>query len=165
MMDGKKIKYIVTWSLILFVFWLCLSGFFKPLLLSFGVISVALVMVILLRMDKTDNENQKLALNLHFFRYVFWLLGQIILSSVEVTKLVWGKHTKLSPAIGKLPVNNVPEKSRVLYANSITLTPGTLAIDIDKEHVTVHALDKESLESLSHGDMAQKVNESARGDD
>ncbi len=149
--------HLMIWALVLAVFWLLLSGFFKTLLLSFGLISVVLVVFLIRRMDTTDNQPQKLPLSFSFFRYVIWLLGQIALSSLEVTKLVWGSSKKLSPAIAKLPVANTPEKTRVLYANSITLTPGTLSVDIDEEHVTVHALDAQSIKSLEAGEMATKV--------
>lgn len=163
-MDRKIIIYLGSWALVLAVFWLLLSGFLKPLLLSFGVASVVLVVFLLRRMDTTDTENQKLALNPYFLQYSIWLLGQVVLSSLEVTKLVWSKNNKVSPAIAKLPVNNVPKKSRVLYANSITLTPGTLSIDIDDEYVTVHALNESSLDSLHHGEMARQIYTGSKGD-
>lgn len=163
---SKKLKFhMVTWALVLAVFWLLLSGFLKPLLLSFGVISVAIVLWLISRMDHTDTEQQKLALNLSFLRYIVWLLGQVVLSSLEVTKLIWTGSKNLSPAIAKLPVKKVPKRSRVLYANSITLTPGTLSIDINREHVTVHALNEESLESLRHGEMANKVYSGSGGEE
>ncbi|MDP2560363.1 Na+/H+ antiporter subunit E [Psychrobium sp. 1_MG-2023] len=156
-MNRKNIRYLSVWAIILSGFWLLLSGFFGVLLLAFGIISVALVLWLLHRMNNTDAEIQKLALNLSFIRYTMWLLGQVVLSSLTVTRLVWGSRKELKPTIGKLPVNKVPKKSRVLYANSITLTPGTLCIDIDNENVTIHALNEESLHSLKRGDMADKV--------
>jgi len=156
-MNRKKIVYLFGWAITLAGFWLLLSGFFKPLLLSFGVISVALVLWLLHRMNNTDADPQKLAFNRSFIRYIVWLVGEIVLSSLAVTRLVWGNRKELRPAIAKLPVDKVPKRSRVLYANSITLTPGTLCIDIDDKYITIHALHEESLESLKHGDMASKV--------
>lgn len=163
-MDRKTIVYLSIWAVTLFGFWLLLSGFFKPLLISFGLISVALVVFLIHRMDTTDTENQKLAFNLSFISYVIWLLGQIVVSSLTVTKLIWGDSKKISPATAKLPINKVPKRSRVLYANSITLTPGTLSIDIDDKEVTIHALDEDSLASLKHGDMANKVYSESKGE-
>ncbi|TKB45465.1 Na+/H+ antiporter subunit E [Thalassotalea mangrovi] len=156
-MDRKTIIYLVTWTLILAVFWLLLSGFFKPLLLSFGLASVVLVVVLVRRMDNTDNQPQKPSLSLPFFRYIAWLLGQIVLSSSQVAKLVWGSSKRLSPTTTKLPVAHIPEDSRVLYANSITMTPGTLSVDIDDNYVTVHALREDSIKSLQGGKMANSV--------
>lgn len=163
-MKNNTTLHLIIWGLVLAVFWLLLSGFLKPLLLSFGVASVVLVLWLIKRMDHADSDHQKLALNLSFMRYIVWLLGQVVISSLEVTKLIWTNSKNLSPAIAKLPINKVPKRSRVLYANSITLTPGTLCIDINHEHVTVHALNEESLESLRHGDMANKVYSESRGE-
>ncbi|WP_111979992.1 Na+/H+ antiporter subunit E [Algibacillus agarilyticus] len=162
-MDKKTIIYLSVWAIVLSGFWLLLSGFLKPLLLAFGLISVTLVLILLHRMDNTDTEQQKLALNLSFLRYIVWLLGQVVSSSLSVTRLVWGNKKELRPAIGKLPIDKIPQKSRVLYANSITLTPGTLSIDIDDKYVTIHALNDESIESLKHGDMVDKVYDEYKG--
>ena len=156
-MERKTLGYILSWGLALAGFWLLLSGYLKPLLLAFGFLSVVLVVYLLRRMDHLDDQPQKLAFSWSFFRYLAWLTGEIIVSSFAVTKLVWGKTSKLSPTIAKLPVTNTPEDTRVLYANSITLTPGTLSIDIDDKHVTVHALQEESLLSLEQGEMATRA--------
>jgi multicomponent Na+:H+ antiporter subunit E len=156
-MERKTLGYILSWGLALAAFWLLLSGYLKPLLLAFGFLSVVLVVYLLRRMDHLDDQPQKLAFSWSFFRYLAWLTGEIIVSSFAVTKLVWGKTSKLSPTIAKLPVTNTPKDTRVLYANSITLTPGTLSIDIDDKHVTVHALQEESLLSLEQGEMATRA--------
>lgn len=149
--------YVTSWLVILSVFWLLLSGFLKPLLLCFGVVSVVFVVFVLRRMDTFDQQPQQLALNVSFFLYIGWLLRQVCSSSLEVVRLVWNKNNKLSPAVVKLPVDTIPAETRVLYANSITLTPGTLSVDIDDEHVTVHGLVEESLEELKEGEMANRV--------
>lgn len=155
--NQKAVMHTVSWTLVLAVFWLLLSGYLKPLLLGFGFVSVILVVFILQRMNHSDGLNLRLPLNFRFFRYIAWLMGQIVVSSLAVTRLVWSKNKKLSPAIAKLPVTNSSAKTHVLYANSITLTPGTLSVDIDDEHVTVHALVEKSIEELKAGEMAGKV--------
>lgn len=118
---------------------------------------MALVVVLLQRMDSFDQHPEKPALGLPLLRYSLWLVGQVLWSSVKVAKLVWRRNKALSPAVAKLPLTDIPEKNRVLYANSITLTPGTLSIDIDDQYVTVHALEKEAIEELKGGDMAHKI--------
>ncbi|NIB41442.1 Na+/H+ antiporter subunit E [Pseudomaricurvus alkylphenolicus] len=155
--SGKKTVYFASWILALAAFWLLLSGYLKPLLLCFGVASVALVVLLLRHMDNIDKQPQKLPLSFAFFRYSSWLMGQIVLSSIEVTKLIWGNSKNLSPAIEKLPVTSSTGRKRVLYANSITLTPGTLSVDVDDDHVTIHALNEKSLDVLRAGKMAKKI--------
>lgn len=155
-MNKRSSLHLLIWAIVLMVFWMLLSGFLKPLLIAFGVVSVALVVLLLRRMDATDDQPQTPSMGLSFWRYSLWLVGQILLSSVEVAKLVWGKKP-LSPTLAKLPVDTVPDKNRVLYANSITLTPGTLSVDIDEHEVTVHALDEQSIDDLKAGGMANKI--------
>ena len=157
--------YLGKWALLLSVFWLLLSGFLKPLLLSFGVISVAIVIYVLRRMDSIDHEPKAVSSGFRMFRYTTWLLKEIANSSLEVAKLVWGSPNSLSPSIAKLPIDDIPEKTRVLYANSITLTPGTLSVDLDDQHVTVHALHEQSIADLKEGSMSSRIKKTWGGSD
>lgn len=161
MSSKKTITLLVFWAITLIGFWLLLSGYFKPLLLGLGLVSVVLVVFLLHRMNRFDGLNLSPPLSFPLFYYIGWLIGQVVLSSLEVTKLVWSKNKKLSPAIGKLPVTNTSVKTQALYANSITLTPGTLSIDVDDEYVTVHALDEQSIDALKSGEMARRVSTAA----
>jgi len=149
--------YIVKWSVVLAIFWLLLSGFIEPLLLSFGALSVVAVLFILKRMDKVENEPRQISTSLRLIRYMPWLIGQIFSSGFHVTKLIWGSPGKVSPAIAKINAKDVPVSSRVLYANSITLTPGTLSVDLEEGEVTVHALHKSSIDELKEGEMEKKI--------
>ncbi|WP_261844799.1 Na+/H+ antiporter subunit E [Aliamphritea ceti] len=149
--------HIVKWAAVLSIFWLLLSGFIEPLLLSFGAISVVVVVFVLKRMDEVENESSQIGTSLRLIRYIPWLIGQIISSSIHVTKLIWGSPDKVSPAIATISANRVPPSSRVLYANSITLTPGTLSVDLEEGEITVHALHKSSIDELKEGAMEKKI--------
>ncbi|MCO4757521.1 MAG: Na+/H+ antiporter subunit E [Oceanospirillaceae bacterium] len=149
--------HIVKWAVVLSIFWLLLSGIINPLLLSFGALSVVVVLFVLRRMDEVENESRQISTSLRLIRYLPWLIGQIFSSAIHVTKLIWGTPDKVSPAIAKISAKNVPQSSRVLYANSITLTPGTLSVDLEEGEVTVHALHKSSIEELKKGDMEKKI--------
>jgi len=149
--------HLIKWAVLLTGFWVLLSGYIQPLLLSFGAVSVALVLIVLKRMDAVDNEPIPLGFGYQAVKYLFWLIGQIILSSIHVTKLIWSPKDKLSPTLAKIPVKNVVSNTSVLYANSITLTPGTLSVDLDNDEITVHALQKESIEELKQGGMENKI--------
>ena len=148
---------ISLWAVLLFLFWLLLSGFIQPLLLSFGVVSVAIVLVVIKRMDAVEGEPKNFKLGFSVLRYIPWLIGQIIVSSIEVTKLIWGPKDKLSPVLAKVSAKNIPPHKRVLYANSITLTPGTLSVDLEDDEMTVHALQASSIEEIKEGDMERKI--------
>lgn len=149
--------HIGKWAVLLSVFWCLLSGYFQPLLLAFGLVSVAIVLVVLKRMDDVDQAPKQVRSGHRMFRYTIWLVGQIFSSSAHVTKLVWGNPDKVSPALAKIPVTNIPVGNRVLYANSITLTPGTLSVDLEEDSVTVHALQKSSIDELEQGSMERKI--------
>ncbi|KZZ58537.1 hypothetical protein A3762_07685 [Oleiphilus sp. HI0125] len=149
--------YLAKWTILLAVFWLLLSGFIQPLLLSFGAISVAIVLLVIKRMDVIDEQPRTIGSPLAALIYIPWLIYQIFLSSIQVTRLIWTGKTNVSPSIAKLPVSSVPENKKVLYANSITLTPGTLSVDLDEEEVTVHALESSSIDELKQGGMADKI--------
>jgi multicomponent Na+:H+ antiporter subunit E len=149
--------HLVKWAVLLATFWLLLSGIYQPLILGFGVASVFIVVLLLKRMDDADAEQKRAASGVRMLRYVAWLIGQIISSSIHVTKLVWSNPKNLSPSLAKVSVKEVPEKVRVLYANSITLTPGTLSVDLKDDEITVHALQQQSIEELQKGEMENKI--------
>ncbi|MDM3871523.1 Na+/H+ antiporter subunit E [Porticoccus sp. W117] len=148
---------IGKWAVLLAVFWLLLSGYIQPLLLSFGAASVAIVLFVLHRMDAIDEEPEDVGNGPQIVRYIVWLLGQIMQSSTHVTKLVWGSSSQVSPCLAKISAQDVPPENRVLYANSITLTPGTLSVDLEDDEITVHALQKASIEELEQGGMERKI--------
>ncbi len=149
--------HLIKWAVLLSIFWLLLSGFIEPLLLSFGVLSVAIVILVLKRMDDIDKEQQQISVSVRLIRYLPWLIGQIMSSSIQVTKLIWSKPTTVSPTLTKIDVTGVPTNCCVLYANSITLTPGTLTIDLNDNEVSVHALQKLSIDKLKQGDIEKKI--------
>lgn len=149
---------LAKWAVLLSIFWLLLSGYFQALLLGFGVVSVALVVWVLYRMDAVDEEPKTLGKGFRMLHYSAWLLGQIMQSSVHVSRLVWGRGNKLEPALAQVSAEQIPEKKRALYANSITLTPGTLSVDLEDGEITVHALQRDSIDELKRGDMANKIN-------
>lgn len=156
-MDSKNTMYFGKWAILLAIFWLLLSGFLKTLLLIFGVISVFLVIVVIKRMDDIDHKPSSFELSPKMLGYITWLMGQIVTSSLEVTRLVWGATKNVSPTIDKLSVVDLPQDKRVAYANSITLTPGTLSVDLDDNEITVHALHADSIASLKEGSMSSKI--------
>ena len=80
--------HLFKWAVLLALFWLLLSGIYQPLIISFGVISVVIVVFLLMRMDDADEEKKRAASGVRMVRYIAWLIGQIVSSSIHVTKLV-----------------------------------------------------------------------------
>lgn len=149
--------YLTKWAILLSTFWLLLSGYLQPLLLSFGAASVAIVLLLLKRMDAIDKEPLEVASGPQYIRYIPYLLGEIIRSSIQVTKLIWSPSKELAPKLAKIKVKEISQHKSVLYANSITLTPGTLTVDLVDDELTVHALEKSSIDELEEGAMERKI--------
>jgi multicomponent Na+:H+ antiporter subunit E len=150
-----------------FGLWLLLSGYFDvPLLLSFGALSCALVVFVAWRTEVIDPEEQPLRLrfNLHIFSYWPWLLWQIVLSNLDVAKRILDPRLPISPTLITLRPTQRSDLGRVIYANSITLTPGTVTTALSGDTLEVHALTREAADSLLEGDMDRRVTRLEGGD-
>jgi multicomponent Na+:H+ antiporter subunit E len=139
------------------VFWLLLSGHYTALLLAFGVLSVLIVVVIVRRMDVVDGTRFRVRLPLRAPLYAAWLAYQVLVSSAVVLRQVWTPRLAPHPAVGKTPVTGLSEVGTVAYANSITLTPGTLSLHLDEAGIEVHALRQADLDTLRSGGMLDRV--------
>jgi multicomponent Na+:H+ antiporter subunit E len=144
-------------SVMLAAFWLLLSGHYTPLLLAFGVGSVLLVTWLAHRMDIVDHEGRPLELSLRAPGYWIWLAGQILLSAVDLSRRIWAPRPRISPVVRTTAASDMSEVELVTYANSITLTPGTLAMNVDESSIEVHSVDPSLIDELDAGAMAAKV--------
>ncbi len=139
-------------------FWLTNSGYFKPLLLGFGILSVICVIAITWRMKKQDGEYfPPLMETWRLPGYLFWMVGQIIMANINVIKRIWLGSSSISPVIVTCKANQKSEVGKVLYANSITMTPGTITLSIRDDTLEVHALTRQAAEDLLLGEMGRRV--------
>jgi multicomponent Na+:H+ antiporter subunit E len=156
---GFALVHAVSLGLILFASWLLMSGIFEPLILILGVFSCALVVVIAMRMDVIDHEAVPVHLTFKALLYWPWLLWEIVKANVDVTKRVLG-FADISPTMVQIKATQKTDLGIVIFANSITLTPGTISIDVDEEgYILVHALSRDGTEGLEGGDMDRRVTE------
>ncbi len=145
-------------ALILAVFWLINSGYFKPLLLAFGFLSVAGVVAIAWRMREKDGEFFPVFMpSWRLPAYLFWMMGEIVKANIDVIKRIWLNPSSISPTIVTLRVSQKLEIGKVLYANSITMTPGTVTLSLRDDMIEVHALTHEAAEELQRGEMDRRV--------
>lgn len=144
-------------GILLFLLWLLLSGYFQAFLLTLGVVSCLLVVFIALRMDLADKEAHPVHLSPRILGYWFWLLKEIWLAAIDVTKRVLSRKLNISPVLVQLKTSQHTELGQVIYANSITLTPGTFAIRIFDDQILVHALSREAADGLAEGEMDRRV--------
>ncbi|MQA97446.1 MAG: cation transporter [Streptosporangiales bacterium] len=145
------------------VFWLLLSGRYEPLTLALGTLSVAAVCWLTWRAGLA-HQSLRLAFVLRLPRYFLWLSGQVLVSAYGVARKVWSPRLVLRPVVESTPAADLPELSQVVYANSITLTPGTLSLDVDEDAIKVHSLEQAGVEELRQGRMLSRARRTeARG--
>jgi len=150
-------KHTISLSLTLGAFWLLNSEHNTPLILSLGVVSVAFVIYLAHRMDVVDRESQLVRLTTRLPGYYLWLGKEIILANISVVKHVWLGNQTISPTLATLKASQITDMGRVIYATSITLTPGTVAVDLAGDQIVVHALLRENIEALAAGEMDRRV--------
>jgi multicomponent Na+:H+ antiporter subunit E len=150
-------QYALSLVLTLYALWLLLSGYFEPLLLILGIMSCALVVVIALRMDVIDHESHPLPLIPKLPLYVPWLLWQIVQANLAVCRLILHPKLPISPTVVRVRASQLSDVGRVTYANSITLTPGTVSMSLDGDQIEVHAVTEELARDLEAGEMDRRV--------
>ena len=150
-------RHTVILSLLLSAFWLLISGHNNTLMLSLGVISIALVLYIAHRMDVVDHESQPLHITLKLPGFYAWLIKEIILANLLVVKHIWLGNKTISPTLKTIKASQKTDIGKVIYANSITLTPGTVTVNLQGDQFMVHALLRESIEELEAGEMDRRV--------
>ena len=143
--------------LILCGFWLVLSGHFSPLLLSLGGVSALLATWFLRRMDRADHESVWMRPTPRLLSYFLWLLWCVIKANIDVARRIWHPDMPIEPVWARLDTAVGTPLQKTLYANSITLTPGTLTTDVEADHFLVHALSPEGIEGLRRGEMQRRI--------
>jgi multicomponent Na+:H+ antiporter subunit E len=142
--------------------WLLWSGLFKPLLLVLGAVSCALVLVVAWRMQLFDAHLFSLRFMWRLIRFWGWLGKEIVRSSLEVTRVVLSPRLPISPSVAEFDSLCEHPVDRAILGNSITLTPGTLTLQIDGQRFTVHALTQAGAHDVVGGAMDRRVNELRR---
>jgi len=147
----------ISLGIALYLLWIVLSGYFQPLLLVLGVVSTLIVLFIALRMEVVDRESHPVHLTLRLPLYWLWLLWEIVKSNVVVARLIWSPSLPISPTVFQVPTSQKSQLGQVVYANSITLTPGTVSMTLENNQVRVHALTEDIAEDLQTGTMDRRV--------
>lgn len=150
-------KLTLSLFLNLVAFWLLNSGHYSALLLLLGLTSIILVLMIAHKMNVVDHESQPTYLTANIFFYYLWLIKEIIHANITVVKHIWLGKNSISPSLKKIKISPKTDMGKVIYANSITLTPGTVAIDLVEDEITVHALLYKDIQSLEFGEMERRV--------
>ena len=114
----------------LFLFWIGLSGFFTPLLLGLGGLSTLLIVWLMARAKVIDAEGHPIQLLLGALWYWPWLMWQILRSGIDVSRLIVSPSLPISPTLVRVRASQRTSAGVATYANSITLTPGTVSVEM-----------------------------------
>lgn len=149
--------FVLFLTLVLTLFWVLLSWHFTPFLLGCGIASIALTLYLALRMKVVDEESQPLHLSVHIVGYWFWLAKEVVISNWDVTRHIWSPQKRIFPRV--ITVDAAPQTpfGLMIYANSITLTPGTVCLDVTDGTIKAHALTKSAAAGLEKGEMGTRI--------
>lgn len=143
--------------IMLYLFWIVLSGYFTPLLLGLGGLSVLLAGWLLHRMDRADGQLGALRPSIGLFGYGLWLMWSVVKANIDVVRRIWSPSLPINPVWERLDTRVSTPAEKALYANSITLTPGTLTTDVNEDHFVIHSLSPEGLSELGAGEMERRI--------
>lgn len=146
-------------ALLLFVFyfviWLLLSGHYDPLLLTLGVLSCITCLYVTWKAKFIDEEGLPLHLLIRLPIYTLWLFKEIIKANIDTAKIIILNNP--DPQNFRVKSSQKTEAGKVTYANSITLTPGTVTTVLDGDILEVHALSSDMADDVKSGVMDKKV--------
>ena len=154
---NKRISNYGVMALGLGAVWLLLSGHMEPLLLGLGLASVVLTLVVAWRMDVVDRESNPVRAALTYVPMWPWLAWEILKANLDVARRILSPSLPISPCVFELRASQRTVLGRVVYANAITLTPGTLTMDISGQRIEVHSLTLENRTDLESGKMDRRI--------
>ena len=154
---ARTTMYYLFLAVSLTLFWVLLSGHYTMLILSLGFLSVLIVVWFVRRMDRVDGEVGVLPMRPRLLYYLLWLMWQVVLSNIDLVRRILDPALPIRPTWQRLDIKVTSTPAKTLYANSITLTPGTLTTDVGDDHFMVHSLSPEGIEDLRKGEMEREI--------
>ncbi len=157
------IRRAVVLFLLLIAAWLLWSGLYKPLLLGLGLFSCVLTIYVTRRMQYFSTDVFALRFGVRLLTYWVWLAKEVVKSSLDVARIILTPSLPISPTVVKIHPHAKQPVDQAILANSITLTPGTLSLDVHNDVITVHALTREGAVEVGKGEMDRRVSRLRRG--
>ncbi len=149
--------YLPGLVLALAAFWFTLSGQASPFFVALGVVSLLLTLWLAARLRIIDRDSSPYHRLPQMVIYLIWLIVEIIKSNITVIARVLGPRHAIDPAVVRLQTRARTDLGKALFANSITLTPGTVAFDVEDDKVLVHALVREKASVAAFDPMDRRA--------
>ena len=153
-MDTRKLMPLLVFLII----WLGLTGIKSDLVYIFFAILTSVLVYYFAHQLSLLPKKPNIDL-LKSIKYVFWLIAEIIKSSISVSKIAWRRNISIYPLLEPIISVQNTELGVVIYANSITLTPGTVTLSTEDNKLLVYALDIKFMRDLQDGTMDRKIEE------
>lgn len=151
-----KIRAVIILILALATFWAILSGIFdRKLVLISGALSILFIIWLVFRMKILDDETVPYSFG-QAPVYFSWLFGEIVSANMSVVKAVLKPDLEVSPKLVKIPMRHATDLGKVTFANSITLTPGTVSVAMEEHDILVHALLADMAKPAAFLEMEEK---------
>ncbi len=138
---------LVALLLVLALSWVLWSGIYKPLLIWLGVFSCLLSLWLASRTGFFRHAMPTRSF-LRLPGYWWWLLGEITRSSFQVARVILSPAMPITPTLVELTTDEPTDSGKVILGNSITLSPGTVTIDMYESKLLVHCLTEEGAQAL-----------------
>lgn len=161
---GNPFAHYIRFTVYMFLFWLLISQSFTVKFIVMGIVAsfvVAWVCTPLFMIRNYDQTKKYFALGvplIPFIGYVIWLIKELVLANIDVAKATWKKSLPIEPEVIRFQVLFDNPLAIGLLANSITLTPGTITLNVSRDGVyEIHALTPGAADGIRSGSMMKKV--------
>ena len=155
--EGRYVLYFASAVVVIYAFWLVLSGHYTVTLMVIGLVCSVGVVALASRMAVLDKEGHPIYLLGRALWYWPWLIWEIIKAGVDVSKIILSPSLPISPTLINVRASQKSAVGLVTYANSITLTPGTVSVELEDNEITVHAITRAGAHDVAEGRMDRVV--------
>ena len=144
--------------IVLFALWLLLSGIYTTMIVGLGFASSLLVLIIINRMDTRDGDSVEIRFSpFRFAKYIVWLMVEIARANWAVTKTILSRNMSIRQHLFTVPYTQKTDVAQVMFANSITLTPGTITVETEDGQFLVHAVSYSDDDPAAIADMDARI--------
>lgn len=156
-------RYFAGLLLAVIAFWWLMSGLTKPLILGVGAASIVATMILAVRLDVVNRESSPYGRMFQFITYWVWLFIEILKANLRVIRACLRADLDINPALVKVKTRCRSDLAKTTFANSITLTPGTVTLSVEGDKLLVHALYEQDAEPGAFDEMDARSARSVDG--
>ncbi len=149
--------HLASLGIVLYAFWMLLSGYFTPFLLAAGAGSAICVVLLARRMKIVDREGHPIQMIASVVLYWPWLVKEIAKSAWDVSRIILDPRLPISPTLVRFKPSQKTQVGLATHANSITLTPGTITVEATKDEFLVHALTRVGAAGVIDSEMDRRI--------